>query len=147
VYDTGIPHSQHPSFPFLSQAYKSGRAEQNPADGWYRGEIGFFDFYIIPLARKLKDCGVFGVSSDEYRKFVYVRYGRCRLFLPEATLLLTISCFPHKSIPVNYAEKNRKEWEDRGEEVVAELIQKAEAMELVDCDEDKRLRRDSVLLG
>lgn len=29
-------------------------------------ELGFFDKYIIPLAKKLKDCGVFGVSSDEY---------------------------------------------------------------------------------
>ena len=28
--------------------------------------MGFFDNYIIPLAKKLKDCGVFGVSSDEY---------------------------------------------------------------------------------
>ena len=28
--------------------------------------VGFFDFYIIPLAKKLKDCGVFGVSCDEY---------------------------------------------------------------------------------
>jgi hypothetical protein len=25
------------------------------------GEIGFFDFYVIPLAKKLKECGVFGV--------------------------------------------------------------------------------------
>jgi hypothetical protein len=33
---------------------------------WYEGELGFFDFYIIPLAKKLKDCGVFGVSSGEY---------------------------------------------------------------------------------
>jgi len=32
----------------------------------YKGEIAFFDFYIIPLAKKLKECGVFGVSSDEY---------------------------------------------------------------------------------
>jgi len=30
------------------------------------GEIGFYDFYIIPLAKKLDQCGVFGVSSDEY---------------------------------------------------------------------------------
>ena len=50
-------------------AYKEGRAEQNPADFWYQGEIGFFDFYIIPLAKKLKDCGVFGVSSDEYLNY------------------------------------------------------------------------------
>ena len=33
---------------------------------YIQGELGFFDFYIIPLAKKLRDCGVFGVSSDEY---------------------------------------------------------------------------------
>ena len=53
-------------FDELMKAYLEGRSETNPADGWYKGEIGFFDFYIIPLAKKLKDCGVFGVSSDEY---------------------------------------------------------------------------------
>jgi class 3 adenylate cyclase len=47
------------------KAYKAGRAETNPADTWYKSEIGFFDFYIIPLAEKLSKCGVFGVSSDE----------------------------------------------------------------------------------
>ena len=47
-------------------AYKAGRAEKDPTEGWYKGEIGFFDFYIIPLAKKLKNCGVFGKSSDEY---------------------------------------------------------------------------------
>ena len=46
-------------------AYRSGRAEKNPADFWYDGELGFFDYYIIPLAKKLDNCGVFGVSSDE----------------------------------------------------------------------------------
>ena len=55
-------------------------------------QIGFFDFYIIPLTQKLKDCGVFGVSSGEY---------------------------------LDYARKNRAEWEARGEEVVAEMIQQA----------------------
>ena len=72
------------------QAYKDGRAEKNPADGWYEGEIGFYDFYIIPLAKKLKDCGVFGVSSDEY---------------------------------LNYATRNRQEWEARGREVVSEMLE------------------------
>ena len=71
--------------------YKAGRAEKNPAENWYKGEIGFFDFYIIPLAKKLKDCGVFGVSSAEY---------------------------------LRYAEQNRKEWETRGEAIVAELVAK-----------------------
>jgi hypothetical protein len=35
----------------------------------YEGEIGFFDYYIIPLAKKLEKCGVFGVSSHEYRTY------------------------------------------------------------------------------
>ena len=48
------------------KAYKEGRNPTDPSKVWYQGEIGFFDFYIIPLANKLKDCGVFGVSSDEY---------------------------------------------------------------------------------
>jgi len=46
-------------------AYLNGRAEKDPSEGWYEGELGFFDFYIIPLAKKLEECGVFGVSSDE----------------------------------------------------------------------------------
>jgi len=68
------------------------RAEKDPTENWYKGEIGFFDFYIIPLTKKLKECGVFGVSSDEY---------------------------------LNYAEQNRKEWELRGQEVVAEMVELA----------------------
>ena len=50
----------------MYKAYQSGRIKQDPSVGWYEGELGFFDHYIIPLAKKLKDCGVFGVSSDEY---------------------------------------------------------------------------------
>ena len=38
----------------------------DPVPGWYEGELGFFDNYVIPLARKLQECGVFGVSGDEY---------------------------------------------------------------------------------
>lgn len=50
----------------LYTAYKCGRMEANPATFWAKGEIGFFDYYIIPLAKKLKECGVFGVSSGEF---------------------------------------------------------------------------------
>jgi hypothetical protein len=53
----------------LSKAYLEGRAENDPSENWYKGEMGFFDFYIIPLAKKLKNCGVFGVSSDEYLQY------------------------------------------------------------------------------
>jgi len=47
------------------KAYRDGRADKNPAEGWYEGEMGFYDFYIIPLAKKLRDCCVFGPTSDE----------------------------------------------------------------------------------
>ena len=56
-------------FAEMNAAYKAGRQEKNPAEGWYKGEIWFFDNYVIPLAKKLKDCGVFGVSSDEYLNY------------------------------------------------------------------------------
>lgn len=72
------------------EAFQNGRASSDPVESWYTGELGFFDFYIIPLARKLKECGVFGVASDEY---------------------------------LNYAMKNRAEWEIRGKEIVDEMLQ------------------------
>ncbi|CAB9510830.1 Receptor-type guanylate cyclase gcy [Seminavis robusta] len=56
-------------FQEMHKAYREGRAEKDPSEFWYKGEIGFFDFYIIPLAKKLKECGVFGVSSDEYLNY------------------------------------------------------------------------------
>ncbi len=57
-------------FKEMYKAWKDGRVgAKDPTEYWYQGEIGFFDFYIIPLAKKLKDCGVFGVSSDEYLQY------------------------------------------------------------------------------
>ena len=53
----------------MYKAYLAGRTDKDPSEGWYQGELGFFDFYIIPLAKKLKNCGVFGVSSDEYLNY------------------------------------------------------------------------------
>mmetsp|Transcript_40235 Transcript_40235/g.97128 ORF Transcript_40235/g.97128 Transcript_40235/m.97128 type:complete len:1135 (-) Transcript_40235:1806-5210(-) len=53
----------------MHKAFDNNRGASNPTDGWYQGELGFYDFYIIPLAKKLKDCGVFGVSSDEYLNY------------------------------------------------------------------------------
>eukprot|EP00980_Cylindrotheca_fusiformis_P016352 scaffold4870_cov135-Cylindrotheca_fusiformis.AAC.2 len=50
-------------------AYKNGRADSDPSKNWYNGEIRFFDFYVIPLAKKLQSCGVFGVSSHEYLNY------------------------------------------------------------------------------
>jgi 3'5'-cyclic nucleotide phosphodiesterase len=50
----------------MSAAYNLDRMAVDPATFWYQGELNFFDSYIIPLANKLKECNVFGVSSDEY---------------------------------------------------------------------------------
>ena len=78
----------------MVEMHEAGRSANHPVEFWYQGELGFFDFYMyvsgsllteqarqfcqypcltflfvvdsIPLAKKLKDCGVFGVSSGEY---------------------------------------------------------------------------------
>lgn len=78
-------------FAEMTKAFKEGRMGADPATFWYKGELGFFDNYVIPLAKKLKDCNVFGVSSDE--------------------------C-------LCYALQNRSEWNERGEQIVQELVQK-----------------------
>jgi hypothetical protein len=75
-------------------AYKAGRSDKDPSVGWYEGELGFFDNYIIPLAKKLAECGVFGVSSDEY---------------------------------LNYALENRREWLEKGQEIVEKMVSSAKA--------------------
>jgi hypothetical protein len=56
-------------FQEMNEAYCIGRGDRDPAEFWYHGELGFFDFYIIPLAKKLRDCEVFGVSSDEFLNY------------------------------------------------------------------------------
>jgi hypothetical protein len=113
-------------FQEMYAAFKAGRAKTNPADDWYKGELWFFDNYIvrtaqvaqfsfqtpirccvpdiesfpacassqIPLAKKLKECRVFGVSSAEF---------------------------------LDYAMDNRSEWESKGSEIVELLIGEAEA--------------------
>jgi 3'5'-cyclic nucleotide phosphodiesterase len=50
-------------------SYEKGRCKVDPTDSWYQGELDFYDYYIIPLANKLAECGVFGVSSSEYLQY------------------------------------------------------------------------------
>jgi hypothetical protein len=92
--------------------YLRGRSEKDPSTNWYEGELWFFDFYVIPLARKLKECGVFGVSSEEY---------------------------------LDYALRNRSEWERKGKEVAKTMLEGAmlearkkglKRMDSVDEDDD-----------
>lgn len=54
-------------FEKMCGAFKSGRApSKDPSEAWYMWELGFYDDYIIPLAKKLKECGVFGVANDDF---------------------------------------------------------------------------------
>ena len=70
----------------------------------YTGELSFFDNYIIPLAKKLQECNVFGVSSDE--------------------------C-------LNYASRNRDEWQQRGQSIVAEMMQELSVKEPDSCCDEE----------
>jgi len=91
----------------MYEAYLCGRSSHDPSENWYQGELNFFDFYIIPLAKKLSDCGVFGVSSLEY---------------------------------LNYAEHNRKEWADRGRQMVAEYQQ-----EVLTAQQENKIKSSTTL--
>lgn len=53
----------------MSIAYQQGRLAKDPSEFWYEGELGFFDKYVIPLANKLRECGVFGVSCYEFLNY------------------------------------------------------------------------------
>lgn len=72
----------------------------------YEGELGFFDNYIIPLAKKLCECGVFGVSGKLRSETVFDAHTPN---LPGEEYL-------------NYAVKNREEWEQKGKRIVAETV-------------------------
>ena len=80
----------------MHEAYRTGRVDVDPSLNWYLGEIGFFDYYLIPLAMKIKECGVFGASGYEY---------------------------------VSYVLKNKKEWEQKGQQVVQEMVLLKEDMD------------------
>eukprot|EP00934_Nitzschia_sp_Nitz4_P006021 Nitzschia sp. Nitz4//scaffold152_size53828//534//3528//NITZ4_006734-RA/size53828-augustus-gene-0.95-mRNA-1//-1//CDS//3329537178//6011//frame0 len=58
----------HRLYKEMYNAYKNGRAESDPTDTWFRGEFGFYDFYLIPLAKKLKSCGIKSEACEEYVK-------------------------------------------------------------------------------
>ncbi|CAJ1949209.1 unnamed protein product [Cylindrotheca closterium] len=56
-------------FAEMYSAWQVGRLGFNPSTGWFQGELSFFDNYIIPLAKKLEDCQVFGAAGNELLKF------------------------------------------------------------------------------
>lgn len=51
------------------KSHKDGRLEEDPCKKWYERELDFFDNTIIPMAKRLKGCGAFGVYFDEYLSY------------------------------------------------------------------------------
>jgi hypothetical protein len=49
----------------MDKAWREGRADNDPRDSWYKGEIGFFKFYILPLAERVKHSSAFGALGAE----------------------------------------------------------------------------------
>lgn len=107
-------------FEEMYSAFQVQRGDKDPSIGWYKGELWFFDNYIIPLAKKLKECRVFGAASD-----VCLVGGILVMesFYVELCNLSTNSCVSFLCSQ-DYAIKNRAEWEANGEEIVRELVQK-----------------------
>jgi len=56
-------------FEEMFMAWKDGRTDCNPAENWVEHELGFFDNYVIPLAKKLQGCGVFGAAGAQYLEY------------------------------------------------------------------------------
>jgi hypothetical protein len=68
----------------MYKAYREGRSDNDPSDFWYHGELAFYDFYIIPLARKIKECDILGKFSE--RSLDQAMKNR------EGTVTLTLVC-------------------------------------------------------
>ncbi|CAB9504460.1 Receptor-type guanylate cyclase gcy [Seminavis robusta] len=49
----------------MDKAWSEGRADKDPRKDWYKGEIGFFKFYILPLADRVKHSSAFGALGAE----------------------------------------------------------------------------------
>eukprot|EP00934_Nitzschia_sp_Nitz4_P006921 Nitzschia sp. Nitz4//scaffold47_size129522//97083//100216//NITZ4_003565-RA/size129522-processed-gene-0.173-mRNA-1//-1//CDS//3329552842//6911//frame0 len=41
------------------KAYRLGRIPQDPSVMWYKSELLFFDEHVIPIAKRINDCGIF----------------------------------------------------------------------------------------
>lgn len=55
-------------FDEMSAAYSAGRGTRDPAEFWYKGEFGFFDFVVIPLANRLGGSEAFEKFGKEMSK-------------------------------------------------------------------------------
>ncbi|CAJ1949482.1 unnamed protein product [Cylindrotheca closterium] len=49
----------------MYDAFAEGRSDKDPSDGWYKGELWFFDNWVIPLATNLSECGVLNIVCQQ----------------------------------------------------------------------------------
>lgn len=50
-------------------AFMIGDSAYDPSTTWYEDELAFFDNTVIPLADKLRVCGVFGSTGNEFMRW------------------------------------------------------------------------------
>ena len=58
----------HNLFEELYDAFKCGRSENDPCNGWYENQLKFYKFYVVPLAEKMQKVGVFGQQGGRFVK-------------------------------------------------------------------------------
>lgn len=98
-------------------AYEEGRGGKDPSEGWYGGELWFFDNYVIPLAKKLEECGVFGVSSDECLNYALENRKEVSLARIKSVALLFETC-------LNISSSFITQWATKGKEIVEEMVER-----------------------
>lgn len=106
-------------------AYLAGRESEDPSLSWHKGEIWFFDNYIIPLAKKLEECNVFGVSCDEF--LTYALQNRHEWELKGESIVTDMvagqNCFriEHSSVDVQEGGQTRSDETNSASDVGAEI--------------------------
>ena len=109
-------------------AYMNGRAEKDPSIGWYKGELWFYDNYIIPLAKKLENCEYLQMPQTAQHVSLTIRVLEslhsekkyCQFLVSLSGGVFGVSSDEFLS----YAEMNRAEWEAKGEQIVEGMINK-----------------------
>lgn len=46
-------------------AFDAGKLPEDPSEIWYDRVLKCMDTKVVPVAVKLKECGILGISSDE----------------------------------------------------------------------------------
>jgi hypothetical protein len=123
-------------FQELYRAWEGGRLDNDPSLNWYKGELGFFDFYIIPLAKKLKECGVFGVSSDEYLSYALQNRKEWEA-RGEEIVEEMVKSVKRKRVADSMYLASQANVDPEGQEIVAELSKSIRRASQIPVNDDK----------